>query len=98
MECWRKAEEIKAYFGKENERGTTDEITQLWANFHNSAFRLAKEKGVNQNTLKDGSLTAIIWQNHLTENNITKHFSKDQFIVQLWKETNVCNNTITIMR
>ena len=76
--------------------GTTDELIQLWADFHNSAFRLAKEKAANQNTQNDGSLNAIIWQNHLTEKDIAKHFSKDQFIVQLWKETNVCNNIITI--
>lgn len=89
IECWKNAEEIQTYFRERNKTGTTDDINQLWADFHNSTFHVAQNWGFKENVLKEVPLEAIIWQNSLTEEKVTKYLSKDDFIVQIWKNIDV---------
>ena len=74
---------------KQNKTGNRGDINHLWAEFHNLTFNQAKEWAFKQNMLNEGYPEAIIWQNLLTEENVETHLSKDNFIVQIWKNMDV---------
>ena len=85
LECWKEATEIETHFHNLNKAKTSDEIYKLWAKFHNTMYNESRASSVEM------PLEAIIWQNILTEAKSETYLSKDNYIVQTWRNLEVKN-------
>ena len=69
--------------------GNSDDLKNIWAEFHAWTYRLAKEKANSINSERTSTpFQAILWQNALVEE-ATRYLAKEHYIIQMWQDISV---------